>query len=140
MAVAAVTPRVRTIVICDDVSVRLTEYGVFTLEGVRQHLQAAAVPWRAALSLFLVLSSARKGTYPGRILVVNEQTDRAIRYLKFAATFAQDNELLPLYLSVGECTFPEAGVYRFEVYFAARSVGTDVLKGEHPLIVRTGEE
>ena len=44
MAVAAVTPRVRTIVICDDVSASLTENGVFTLEGVRLHLEAASFP------------------------------------------------------------------------------------------------
>jgi hypothetical protein len=35
MAVVAVTPRIRTIVICDDVSASLTEDGVFTLEGTR---------------------------------------------------------------------------------------------------------
>jgi hypothetical protein len=45
MAVAAVTPRVRTIVICDDVATSPTEEGVFTLEGVRQHLEAASFPW-----------------------------------------------------------------------------------------------
>jgi len=44
MAVAAVTPRVRTIVICDDVSASLTENGVFTLEGVRLHLEANSFP------------------------------------------------------------------------------------------------
>jgi hypothetical protein len=52
MAVAAVTPRVRTIVIrtiviCDDVSASLTENGVFTLEGVRLHMQATSFPYRA---------------------------------------------------------------------------------------------
>jgi hypothetical protein len=61
MAVAAVTPRVRTIVVCDDVSASLTEDGVFTLEGVRLHLEAASFPWHAALKLFLLLSSPRKG-------------------------------------------------------------------------------
>ena len=71
MAVAVVTPRVRTIVICDDVTASLTENGVFTLEGVRNHLEAASSPWRASLHLFLLLSNPRKGIFPGKILVVN---------------------------------------------------------------------
>jgi hypothetical protein len=83
MAVAAVTPRVRTIVICDDVSASLTENGVFTLEGVRLHLEAPSFPFRAPLSLFLLLSSPRKGRYAGKILVVNERSDRPIRYVRF---------------------------------------------------------
>jgi hypothetical protein len=61
MAIAAVTPRVRTIVICDDISDSLTENGVFTLEGVRLYLEATSFPFHAALSLYLLLASPRKG-------------------------------------------------------------------------------
>jgi hypothetical protein len=139
MAVAAVTPRVRTIVICDDVSASLTENGVFTLEGVRLHLKAPSFPHRAALSLFLLLSSPRKGRNAGKILVVNERSDRPIRYVKFFATFQENNELLPLYVEVGECLFPEAGPYNFEVYCSARD-GGEALKGEHPFPVLLREE
>src|SRR5262249_40919591 len=122
MPVAAVTPRVRTIVICDDVSARLTESGVFTLEGGRTHLETPSFPCHAALSLFLLLSSHRKGRYSGKILivnilVVNARTDKPIRYVKFSAMFEEDNELLPLYVEVGNCAFPEAGLYTFEIYF-----------------------
>src|SRR5258708_3643136 len=105
MAVAAVTPRVRTIVICDDVSASLTETDVFTLEGVRLHLEAASVPCRASLSVFLLLSSARKGSYSGKLVIVNERTDRAIRYVKLLATFRDDNELLPLDVGIDDCDF-----------------------------------
>ncbi len=139
MAIAAVTPRVRTIVICDDVSASLTENGVFTLEGVRSHLEATSFPCPAALSLFLLLSSPRKGRYSGKILVVNERTDRPIRYVKFLATFQEDNELLPLYVEVGDCVFPQPGLYSFEIYFSARG-GGDALKGEHPFTVLSHEE
>jgi hypothetical protein len=139
MAVAAVTPRVRTLVICDEVSASLTEDGVFTLEGVRQHLDATSFPWRAAVSLFLLLSSPRKGRYPGKVLIVNDRSDRPIRYVKFLATFQEDNELLPLYVEIGECAFPEPGLYTFQVYFAARG-GVEALKGEHPFFVRRYEE
>jgi len=138
MAVAAVTPRVRTIVICDEVSASRTEDRVFTLKGVRQHLEAASFPWRAALRLFLLLSNPRKGKHPGKILLVNERNDRPIRYMKFFATFEEDNELLPLYVDVGDCVFPEAGHYNFEVFFSAR--GSEALKGEHPFTVLSQEE
>ncbi len=112
---------------------------MFTLEGVRQHLRAVALPWQASLSLFLLLSSSRKGRYSGKVLLVNERTDKVARYVKFPATFEQDNEMLPLYVEVDECIFPEAGQYNFEVYFSAPGVG-ETLKGEHPLTVLAEEE
>ncbi len=139
MAVAAVTPRIRTIVICDTISASLTENGVFTLEGVRLHLEASSFPFRAALSLYLLLSSPRKGRYSGKILVINERSDRPIRYAKFLATFQENNELLPLYVEVGDCMFLEAGPYSFEIYFSARD-GAEALKGEHPFTLLSHEE
>ena len=138
MAVAAVTPRVRTIVICDDVIASPTESGVFTLEGVRQHLEVSSFPWRASLTLFLLLSNPRRGTYSGKVLLVNERTDRSIRYVKFRAAFQENNEVLPLVVDIDDCEFPEAGPYNFEIYFSAR--GVEALKGEHPFTVLSPEE
>lgn len=138
MAIAAVTPRVRALVICDEVSASRIEDRVFNLKGVRQHLKAASFPCRAALRVFLILSSPRKGKYPGKVLVVNERNERRIRYAKFSATFQEDNELLPLNVNLGDCVFPEAGRYNFEVYFAARD--GEALKGEQPFTVLSQEE
>ncbi len=139
MAVAAVTPRVRTIVICDDVAASRTEDRVFTLKRVRQHLEAASLPWRATLRLFLLLSSPRKGKYDGKVLIVDERNDRVTRYVKFVAEFEDDNELLPMYVEMSECVFPEAGHYNFAVFFTARD-GGEALKAEHPFTVRSPEE
>lgn len=139
MAGAAVTPRVRTIVICDDVSASLTEDGVFTLEGVRVKSEASTFPSEATLWLFMLLSSTRKGRYSGRILVVNENNDKVVRYAKFTAAFGEDNELLPAFVEVHACVFPEPGQYNFEVYFSGND-GRETLKGEHPLVVRSPEE
>jgi len=86
----------------------------------------------------LLLSSPRKGRYPGKILVINEKNDKPIRYVKFVAAFQEDHELLPLYVEVGNCVYPEAGQYSFEIYFSTR--GGDALKGEHPLTVVSYEE
>lgn len=138
MPAAAVTPRIRTIVICDDVSVSPTESDVFTLEGVRLKLEATSFPCRASLRLFTLLSSARKGAYSGKVLVVNERNDKPIRYVKFLATFEEDNEFLPLYVAVDNCVFPDDGRYRFDVYFTA--AGGEALKGEHPFFVLLHEE
>lgn len=139
MAVAAVTPRVRTIVICDDVSPSEIESGVFNLEGVRQHRVAESFPSRSDLSVFLLLSSPRKGRYAGKILLVNDRTDKTIRYVKFHNTFRGANELLPLYVEMNACVFPEPGPYTFQVSFSS-PVGEDVLKGEHPFSVLKHEE
>jgi hypothetical protein len=119
MAVAALTPHVRTIVICDAVSASRTEERVFTLKGARQHLEAASFPWRATLGVFLLLSSPRKGKYAGKVLIINERNEHVILYEKFLPEFEEDNELLPWYVNIDNCVFPEAGHYKFEVYFTA---------------------
>lgn len=139
MVVAAITPRVRTIVICDNVVASRREIGVFTLKGVRYQLEAASFPWQSSLRVFLLLSSSRKGDYPGKLLIVNEQSDRSIRYIKFHAAFEEDNELLSLYVDIGNCVFPEAGPYNFEIYFSAQN-GSEALKGEHPFTVLRQDE
>jgi hypothetical protein len=139
MTVAAVTPRVRTVVICDAVSTSRTEDRVFTLKGVRQHLEAASFPLRAQLRVYLLLSSPRKGKYAGKVLLINERNDRVIRYEKFLPEFEEDNELLPWYVNIDDCVFPEAGHYSFAVYFTSRD-GDEALKGEHPFTVRSQEE
>ncbi len=138
MAVAALTPRVRTIVICDEVTASLTEDSVFTLEGVRYHVQANSFPWRVGLSLFLLLSCPRKGNYSGKVLVVNDRNNKPIRYVKFRAPFDNDQVMLPVVLEIGECVFPESGQYTFEIYLAGRD--GEALKGEHPLTLLTYED
>ena len=134
----ALTPRVRTIVVCDDVSASLTENRVFTLEGVRFEILVPALPCRAPLHVFLVLSSPRKGIFPGKILLVNERDEKLVRYAKFVAEFEHENQLVPHGIDIGDVVFPNSGQYRFEVYFAMR--GTEVLKGEHPLTIISDED
>lgn len=139
MTVAAITPRVRTIVICDAVSASRIEDRVFNLKGVRQHLEAASLPWRATLRVFLLLSSPRKGNYSGRVLVVNERNERVVRYATFVAEFEEDNELLPMYVNIDNCVFPEAGHYNFVVSFSVHG-GGEAVKGEHPFNVLSQED
>ncbi len=138
MATAALTPRVRTLVICDDVAASLTEDRVFTLEGVRFEFVASHFPFRASVFVFLALSSSRKGIFPGEILLVNEQSEKVLRYVKFVAEFSGDNQLMPCALDLGDCFFPNGGLYRLEVYFSVQ--GANALKGEHPLTIFASEK
>lgn len=139
MAAAALTPRIRTIVICDDIAVSLTDDDVLTLEGVRLGLETSVLPCRVALNVYLLLSSPRGGRFDGKLMIVNERTGRAVRYVKYTATIRGINQLLPLTIDVGECLFPEAGQYSFEFFFAARDSG-EALKGEHPFFINYVED
>jgi hypothetical protein len=87
----------------------------------------------------LLLSCPRKGKYPGKILIVNERNDKPIRYVKFVATFQENNELLPLNIEIDNCVFPEASQYSFEIYFSIPQ-GGEALKGEHPFTIFSNEE
>ena len=134
MSAAALTPRVRILVLCDEVFESEIEQGVFTLEGVRQHLTGGPFPWRAPLSLFLVLFSARKGVYRGNAVIARVSTDKCLRYSKFQVEFDEDNQVLPLCVNLGWCEFPGAGLYTVQVWFYQEQ-GMDVLKGELPFSV-----
>ena len=140
MAIAALTPRVRTIVICNTVSASLPEDDVFSLDGVRHNIRAPSLPCHVPLELFLLLSSARKGTYLGKVFVMNERTERLVRYGRFDAVFHEDNALLPTSVDLGNCVFREPGRYTFEVYFTVRGGDGDILKGEHPFTVLADED
>ncbi len=134
MAVAALTPRVRIIAVCDGVRESLTEAGVFHLTGVRQAIHASGFPYvPSRLWLYLLLSSPRPGTYPGYVLVVNENTDKSIFFGQIIPppTFQAETEFLPLRIRI-RCSFPQPARYTLQIWFFQQQ-GTDVLKGEFPL-------
>jgi hypothetical protein len=107
MAAAALTPRVRAMVICDGIRPSRVEEGVFHLQGVRNHITATSFPFiPRRLWLYLVLSSPRKGRYPGYIKVIDNQTDQMISYrlIEPAPDFHEGLEFLQV---------PVPLVYRF---------------------------
>jgi hypothetical protein len=134
MSAAALTPRVRALLVCDEAVASDIESGVFSLEGVRQQLTAETFPCRATLTVFLVLSSPRKGIYQGDIQLIHSETEKVLRYKKFRAEFEENNEVLPLYAELGSCEFPEPSVYNVRVRFSPGD-GADVLKGDLPFPV-----
>ena len=78
MASAAVTPRVRAMLVCQGIRRSNLEDAAYDLKCVHYALKAASfshVPSR--LWLFLVLSSPRNGRFPGGVSIVNDRTNRA---------------------------------------------------------------
>jgi hypothetical protein len=135
MAAAALTPRVRIMAVCDGVRESETEAGVFHLKSVRQAIHGHAFPFVPhRLWLFLLLSSPRRGNFPGYVLV-SDRNDQRIFYghLSPRPTFNEGVEFLPYRVRL-RCTFPEPGRYTIQLCFF-REQGSDVVKGEIPFDV-----
>jgi hypothetical protein len=136
MAAAALTPRVRLMAVCDQVRESTAEAGVYHLRGVRQGIAAQVFPFAAfRLWLFLVLSSPRPGSYPGYVRVLDDGTDKAIFFAHLAPdpSFEEPEQTLAAVARL-RCAFPRAGRYTVQVWFYQEQ-GSDVLKGELPLVV-----
>ncbi len=135
---AALTPRVRTIVVCDEASGSEIEEGVYTLEGVRQGFHAESFPCVRGLAVYLLLSYPRRGSFDGQVKLVDEDEDKTLRYAKFSASFEGPSDLVPVAVAMDNCVFPGPGVYMIQVEFWTEA--GDVQKGEQPFQVRQMEE
>src|SRR5262249_48616057 len=135
MAAAALTPRVRTMVICDGVRESKMEVDVFHLKGVRRRIVANGFPFvPRRLWLFLVMSSLRSGEFPGYIRVINDRTEKAAFYAHLVPRPVFDgNDYCEARYSI-RCRFPEEGRYTAQIWFYQQH-GIDVLKGELPFTV-----
>jgi hypothetical protein len=132
---AALTSRVRTLVVCDGIRVSNREDNVFHLRGARCHLVADAFPVRRRLRLFVILSSPRPGRFPGYVKIVNDQTDQAVFYGQIdpSPLFPEAGDLLPLDLPI-LARFARAGRYTVQLWFF-QETSADVLKMEQPFYV-----
>ncbi len=139
MAVAALTPRVRVMAICDDATPSDIESDVYTLEGVRQGIVAEALPCRCNLVVFLVLSCPRPGSHAGSVRVIDMERDKVIRLQDFQASFDGSNPRISVAVSLANCVFAAAGEYTFELSFLAGKHGV-VVKGEQSLFITLIEE
>jgi hypothetical protein len=136
MAAAALTPRVRVMVVCDGVKPSRIEDGVFHLHGVRNYIAAASFPFLPKrLWLYLTLSSPREGKYPGYIQVVDDHADKTISYRKIhpVPVFDEGFEFLPVPVRLA-CEFPHPGRYLIQVWFFQEATA-DVIKAEQPFDV-----
>jgi len=131
----ALTPRVRTLVVCDGIRASRIEGNVYNLKGARGRLYAETFPLRRPLGLYLVLSSPRPGRFPAHVQVVEDQTDRTvfIAAIDPAPSFADADDFVPLEM-VMNISFLRAGRYSVQVWFF-QAAGPDVLKMEQPFYV-----
>jgi hypothetical protein len=135
-AAAALTPRVRMMILCDEVRKSKTEPGVFHLKSVRQEIKVGSFPSiRTEFCLFLVLSNTRPGKFPASICIVSETSDKTVHYahLDPPPVFGNDGGLFIVSVPIG-CRFPEEGIYCAQMWFFQQQ-GSDVLKGEFPFLV-----
>jgi hypothetical protein len=139
MAAAALTPRIRIMAVCDEVTASETEDGVYTLECVRQRIHARSLPCIQNLHVYLLVACPQRGQYEGAVGVVNSQTARLVRWAPFDVTFREPNDLLPVIVDVFNCPFPQVGTYTFEIWFTTHS-GNAAQKGELPFYVLGPEE
>jgi hypothetical protein len=116
-AAAALTPRIRTIVLCDEIVPSEIEADVYTLIGVRHELLAVTFPYDAVLSVYLLMSCPRSGRYPGQILVSDDEQDKCVRYVPFDAVFSEDYHVFPLAVELGQVRFKQSGSYTVQVRF-----------------------
>jgi hypothetical protein len=137
---AAVTPRVRTLVVCDGIRASTTEEDVFHLRGARSHVAAKTFPARRRLVLYLVLSSQRPGRFPSYVKIVDDATDQAVFYGQIdpSPEFTGPLEFLPLDLPI-RVRFPRTGRYMLQLWFF-QETGNDVLKMEQPFYVLERED
>jgi hypothetical protein len=136
MAAAVLTPRIRLMTICNGVRESTTEAGVFHVKGLRQRIVAQGFPFAPArLWLFLVFSSTRPGVFPGYVLVIDNQSAKAIFYraLTPPPRFEANDETLGGFARL-RCSFPHGGRYTIPFWFYQEH-GNDVLKGEIPFSV-----
>ncbi len=136
MSAAALSPRVRIMVICEGVKQSQIEDRVFDLKGVRYSVRATSFPFRPSrLWLFLVLSSPRAGRFPGSVQIVDEQTDRVVHmaHINPDPEFHDDDEYCAVSMGL-RCSLPRPGRYVMQTRFFQVNSG-DVVKGELPFDV-----
>lgn len=135
---AAELPRVRTIAICDEAISSEIEAEVHMLENVRLRIVVDSLPHSRWLCVYLVLSHYREGTFAGEIHLVRESSNRMTRFKKFTVEFTPGTDRIAMYVEMGECRFPAAGNYTFEVWFLDEAA-VAVQKGDERLEVHTTE-
>lgn len=119
MAAAVLTPRIRLMTICDGVRESTTETGVFHVKGLHHRIVAHGFPFALTrLWLLLVFSSIRPGVFPGYVLVIDDQTDKAIFYRQLIPppAFEIDIDIVVNVMRL-RCSFPQPGRYTVQIWF-----------------------
>jgi hypothetical protein len=138
MSAAALSPRVRALVVSDEAFEHDTEAGVYTLEGARLSFEATTFPCIRSLWVYLLLSYPRGSRFEGQVRLLDDRDEKVIRYAKFSADFSAGDYLIPVLVEMDNCSFPAPGSYTFQVHFSTR-LG-DAQKSEQSFHVRPTDE
>jgi hypothetical protein len=132
---AALTPRVRTLVICDDIQPSEIEENVFHLWGARYQVFADSFPLWCELRVFLVLSHVHPGRFPAFVSVIDEEIDAILFTGEIQPEFTAENTFYPCVVPI-RVEFPNEGRYWVQVAFGS-DFSSATLKKEEPIHVRT---
>lgn len=119
----SVFARVHVLVICDEVEELPGGENLFTLSGVRTQIRAPSFPYvHPQLCIYLQITG-HEGIATGHIVVVNEATDEEIVQVPIAAfQLSGPLEIIPIWLRIRDCEFPEPGVYWFQMFLNEKLV------------------
>ena len=134
MAKKLVLPRVHVMVLCDRVQELGDEEDVFNLLGVRTRIYADSFPYTPPRLYVYLQLSGHFGSASGAISVVHARTDQEVaRQLIPSIQFRGPLVLLPIYVRIRNCTFPEAGIYFIQTFFDGKLLGErffELIEGE----------
>jgi hypothetical protein len=123
MADGSVFARVHVLILCDDVEEFSNGEELFDLRGVRTQVSASSFPYvHPQLCIYLQITG-HAGIASGRIVVVHEASDEEsfqVPIEEFQLSGPLD--VIPMWVRISDCEFPEPGVYWFEVFLNEKLV------------------
>ena len=125
-------------VVCDEAVASEIEADVHTLENARLRLWTESYPLLRWLSVYLILSHPRTGTYEGEVWLMRDGAGARTASNSFRVAFDSGTDHTALYVELGECRFPASGDYTARVYFFDEDSHA-IQKGEAKLEVHTME-
>ena len=112
MADGSVYARVHALVVCDEVVPRPGEKDVFDLYGARVGLRVASFPYTHPQLCVYLQVSGHEGTVSARLVAVREAAEEEIIYVPIGNIHLRGPlTLVPVWIRVRDCVFPEPGVY-----------------------------
>jgi hypothetical protein len=124
MADGKLFARVHVLVVCDEVEELPGGEELFNLIGVRTQVGALSFPYAHPQLCVYLQVSGHKGVSSGRLVLVQESTAEELLRLPIAAFHLSGPlDLIPVWLALTDCEFPEPGVYWFQVYLNDKLVG-----------------
>jgi len=123
MADGSVFARVHVLILCDEIEELPGGEDLFDLRGVRTRVRAQSIPYvHPQLCIYLQVTG-HQARASGRLVVVNEATDEEILHAPIEDfQLSGPLEIVPLWLRLRDCEFPEPGVYWFQVFLNEKLV------------------